>query len=68
MVGEMNGTEEVVKCVQPPLQEVMVRVDVVKVVKVTRKGQWLDVKSFDNQTYQQSWRWMWCMSMGIPDG
>jgi hypothetical protein len=31
----MNGTEEVVKCVQPPLQEVMVSVDVVRVVNVT---------------------------------
>ena len=38
VVGETIGDEEVVKCVQPPLQEVMVRVDVVRVVRVTRQG------------------------------
>jgi len=48
VVGETIGDEEVVECVQPPLQEVMVRVDVVNVVKVTRKGQSLDVKSLVN--------------------
>jgi hypothetical protein len=46
VVGETIGDEEVVKCVQPPLQEVMVRVDVVRVVKVTREGQWLDQNPF----------------------
>ena len=30
---------------QPPLQEVMVRVDVVNVVKVTKKGQRVDSRS-----------------------
>jgi len=37
VVGETIGDEEVVECVQPPLQEVMVRVDVVNVVKVTER-------------------------------
>ena len=35
---DVVGETIVEECVQPPLQEVMVRVDVVKVVKVTENG------------------------------